>query len=106
MFCSLEIICRLLIRRFRCQKHTALIIAGAVDAVRLRKPTYTIEMEFQMKCKCVHSDICPHRLKLQEAFRGIVDIHFGGRNPQVEAQSNQLKKNEILDILALCIYYI
>jgi hypothetical protein len=36
------IICRLLIRRFRCQKHTALIIEGVVDAVRLRKLTYTM----------------------------------------------------------------
>ena len=35
-----------------------------------------------MKCKCIHSDVCFHRQALQEAFRSIIDIHIGGRNPK------------------------
>lgn len=35
-----------------------------------------------MRCKCQHSDVCKFKDNLQEAFRGILELHIGGRNPQ------------------------
>lgn len=30
-----------------------------------------------MNCNCVHEQVCKHKEKLHEAFRGIVDVVFG-----------------------------
>lgn len=34
-----------------------------------------------IKCNCSHVKVCAHRKKLSDAFDGIIEGHYGGRNP-------------------------
>jgi len=44
-----------------------------------------------MRCKCIHSDVCKHRYELQEAFKGIIEPQFGGRNPKYNMVDELIK---------------